>query len=309
MPATGTGEHPLTRYRDLVDEYEAFRAACARPLPTVVRVNPIAVDPDRVVTAYREAGIGVRRLEYHPGLLVLDTDSPGNTWPYVQGWVHGQEAVSALPVDVLSPEPTGVVLDMCAAPGSKTTQLAGHQRDRGTIVANDVDLGRLSALRSNCDRLGVTSAIVTNRDGRHLDATALDVDAFDAVLVDAPCSCEGTVRKNPDTFDDWSLEYVESVSAVQTALLENAVDQTRVGGRVVYSTCTFAPEENEAVVDAVLESRACRVVDVSVPVTHVDGVTEWGSETYEPTVQHSVRVYPHHNDTGGFFLAVLEVTA
>lgn len=308
MAVTGNEDHPLDRYRDLVDEYEAFRAACRRPLPSVVRVNRLVAETDDVVTAYRAAGIGVERIDWQPALLVLDTDSPGTTWPYVQGWVHGQEAVSTLPVTVLDPDPGAVVLDLCGAPGSKTTQLAAHQGDRGTIVANDVDLGRLSALRSNCDRLGVTSTVVTNRDGRHFDATALGIEAFDSVLVDAPCSCEGTVRKNPDTFDDWSVEYIDSVSTVQSALLANAIDQTRVGGRVVYSTCTFAPEENEAVVDDVLESRDCRVVDTTVPVTHTSGVTEWRGDEYDPMVADTVRVYPHHNDTGGFYLAVLEVT-
>lgn len=298
---------PLARYEPLVENYSAFRAACARPLPAVVRVNPIAAEIEQVVSAYEAAGIDLTPIGWHDGLFEVGTDSPGTTWPYVTGWVHGQEAVSTLPVMALDPDPTDRVLDLCAAPGSKTTQLAGRQRDRGTIVANDVDLGRLSALRSNCDRLGVSSVLVTNRDGRHFSASALAFDGFDHVLVDAPCSCEGTVRKNPDIFEDWSLDQIEGLAGTQRALLEQAVALTSPGGSVVYATCTFAPEENEAVVDHVLGERACSCVPIDLPITHSPGVTEWQGTQFDSAVRNGVRVYPHHNDTGGFFLARLEV--
>jgi len=302
-------DDPLSRYVDLVEDVAAFREACERSLPSVVRVNPLAVaDPSRVVEVYEDAGITVDGLDWAENLFAVDCDRPGNTWPYVHGWVHGQEAVSALPAPVLDPAPGERVLDLCAAPGSKTTQIAGLQGDRGTVVANDVNLGRLSALRSNCDRLGVTSAVVTNRDGRHLSPSAFDLEAFDRVLVDAPCSCEGTVRKNPDVFADWSLDYIDRIAAEQRRLLDQAVSVTRTGGTVVYATCTFAPEENEAVVDAVLDRGDCRVVEPEVPLTHADGVPRWRDRTFDPAVERCVRVYPHHNDTGGFFLAELEVT-
>ncbi|MFB6103881.1 MAG: RsmB/NOP family class I SAM-dependent RNA methyltransferase, partial [Halobacteriaceae archaeon] len=301
-----TADDPLSRYADIVEDVPAFRAACDRPLPPVVRVNPIAVDdPDHVIETYEDAGVGVDPIEWADDLLALDCDRPGNTWPYVHGWVHGQEAVSALPAPVLDPEPGDRVLDLCAAPGSKTTQLAGLQDDKGTIVANDVDLGRLSALRPNCDRLGVTSTVVTNRDGRHLSPTAFGMDAFDRVLVDAPCSCEGTVRKNPDALTEWSLDYLDQIAAQQRQLLAQAVSVTRPGGTVVYATCTFAPEENEAVIDAVLEQGDCQLVDIDLSVTHTDGIRRWQDSTFDRSVRRCVRVYPHHNDTGGFFLAKL----
>jgi 16S rRNA C967 or C1407 C5-methylase (RsmB/RsmF family) len=183
--------------------------------------------------------------------------------------------------------------------------------DRGTLVANDNDLGRLSGLRFNAERLGVTNALVTNRDARNFSMKPFPFDEFDRVLVDAPCSCEGTIRKNPDALDDWSEGYISSVAGIQKGILRRAVQATREGGVVVYSTCTFAPEENEAVLDHVLTEEDCRVVDPDLPeeLDHAPGVTEWDGATFDPSVERAARIYPHRNDTGGFFVAKLEVGA
>jgi NOL1/NOP2/sun family putative RNA methylase len=305
-------DDPLDRYRPIVDDFAAFRAACERPLPVAVRVNGIKADPDRVVRAFEEAGLGYERADWHSGLFRVDTDRPGATWPFVHGWIHGQEEVSLLPPIALDPGPDDVVFDACAAPGSKTTQIAALMDDRGRLVANDKNLGRLSPLRSNAERLGVTNVAVTHQDARNFSLKPFDLDAFDRALVDVPCSCEGTIRKNPDTLAEWSLDRVESLAPVQTDLLRRAVGATREGGTVVYSTCTFAPEENEAVLDRVLadDDCHCRVVDPGLPEAfdHAPGVTGFEGETYDPAVRRAARVYPHHNDTGGFFCARLEVT-
>jgi len=301
------GTNVLSRYEPLVEASAAFRAACERPLPAVVRVNTIKADPDRAVRALRAGGVGVERRGWHAGLLEPDTDRPGNTWPYVHGWIHGQEEVSAVPPLVLDPAPGETVLDACAAPGSKASQLSALMDDRGLLVANDDSLGRLAPLRSNLDRLGVTCAAVTNRDAREMDLDALGVDAVDRALVDAPCTCEGTIRKNPDALEDWSHGYLDRVAGTQKGILRRAVQLTRPGGTVVYATCTFAPEENEAVLDHVLAREDCELADFEVPLAHSPGVTEWDGEQFDPAVARAKRFYPHQNDTGGFFVAKLEV--
>jgi NOL1/NOP2/sun family putative RNA methylase len=300
---------PFERYRDVVDDFGAFLAACERGLPMAVRVNTLRATPDEAVAAFEAEGVDVERVDWHPNVLVPDTDRPGSTWPMYHGWTHGQEEVSAIPATVLDPQPGERVFDACAAPGSKTTQLSAMMNDEGTVVANDNNLGRLSALRFNTERLGVTNAVVTNRDARNFSLKPFDGKQFDRVLVDAPCSCEGTIRKNPDALDDWNLGHVEQVASVQKGLLRRAVQVTNPGGVVVYSTCTFAPEENEAVLDHVLAEEPVDVVDYDLPLQHVDGLTEFGEETYDPRVANAKRVYPHHNDTGGFFTAKLEVNA
>ncbi len=297
----------LERYEPLVDDFAAFRAACERPLPSVVRVNEIKATPERVMAALDEEDVGYEPVKWHPGLLRLDSTSPGRTWGAYHGWLHGQEEVSALPALVCDPKPTERVWEACAAPGGKATQLAALADDEGVVVANDRNLGRLSALRFNAERLGVTSMAVTNRDARNYSLKSFEFDEFDRALVDAPCSCEGTIRKNPDALDEWSLSHVESVAETQWAILRRAVQATRSGGVVVYSTCTFAPEENEAVLDGVLAAEDCRLVDFTCGLETRSGVTEWQEAEFDGSVRKAKRIYPHLNDTGGFFCAKLEV--
>ena len=301
--------NPLRRYEPLVDDPEAFRAACERPLPSVVRVNTIKTTVERAREALDVEDVEYEPTEWHPGILRLEKRDPGTNWPYFHGWLHGQEEVSALPALALDPQPGERVWDACAAPGSKTTQLAALMDDRGLLVGNDNNLGRLSALRHNAERLGVTNLAVTNQDARNFSLKPFEIDAFDRSLVDAPCSCEGTCRKNPDVLDSWTMDHVRSVVGVQKGVLKRAVQATREGGTVVYSTSTFAPEENEAVLDYALTEEECRVVDVDVPPETAPGVTEWDGESFHPDVRKAHRVYPHQNDTGGFFLAKLEVAA
>ncbi len=299
--------NPIERYEPLVDDPAAFRAACDRPLPSVVRTNTLAASPDRVRAAFTEEGIAHEPVAWHDGLFRLPDGHPGRNWPHVHGWTHGQEEVSVLPGIALDPDPGDRVWDACAAPGSKTTQIADAMNDAGTLVANDNNLGRLSALRHNAERLGVTCAVVTNQDARNFSMKPLAFDEFDRALVDAPCSCEGTCRKNPDVIAEWTLEHVHGVAGIQKGILTRAVQATRPGGTVVYSTCTFAPEENEAVLDHVLDAEHCDVVPFDLPLETAPGVTEWDGETYDDRVARAHRVYPHHNDTGGFFCAKLRV--
>ncbi|TQQ82638.1 RsmB/NOP family class I SAM-dependent RNA methyltransferase [Halonotius terrestris] len=299
--------NPLERYAPLVDDTEAFFAACERPLPSVVRVNTIKTDPERVRRALDDEGIEYEPVDWHDGLLRLSDGSPGTNWPYFHGWLHGQEEVSAVPALALDPQPGEKVWDSCAAPGSKTTQLSAMMDDRGTVVGNDNNLGRLSSLRHNAERLGVTNLVVTKQDGRNFSLKDFGFDEFDRAIVDAPCSCEGTIRKNPTTLEEWTLEHVHSVAAVQKGILSRAVQATKPGGTVVYSTCTFAPEENEAVVDHVLDTEDCEVVAFDCPLDSVSGVTEWEGDSYDSSVTDTHRIYPHLNDTGGFFCAKLEV--
>ena len=299
---------PLSRYDSLVDDPAAFHAACERPLPSVVRVNEIKATPDRVRRAFEEAGVDFEPVEWHDGLFRLgEGESPGNSWPFVHGWVYGQEEVSAVPALALDPNPGERVLDCCAAPGSKTTQLSALMDDRGILVGNDNNLGRLSALRSNAERCGVTNLVVTRADARNFSLKPFDGEPFDRTLVDVPCSCEGTIRKNPDAVENWSMDHIEGIAGVQKGILGRSLEITRPGGTVVYSTCTFAPEENEAIVQYALENYDCRLVEYDLPLEHVPGITEWEGDAFDKSMRKAKRIYPHHNDTGGFFCAKLEV--
>ena len=299
----------LERYEPLLEDPEAFYEACRRPLPSVVRVNTIKTDVDRARAALTDEGLAHEQTDWHPGLFRLPEAQPGANWPYVHGWLHGQEEVSALPARVLDPQPGERVWDAAAAPGSKTSQLAALMSDTGLLVATDKSLGRLASLRSNAERLGVTNVAITNEDARNHSLKPFDGQPYDRTLVDVPCSCEGTIRKNPDVLAEWSLDHVEGIAGVQADILRRAVQATRAGGTVVYSTCTFAPEENEAVLDRVLATEDCRLQPFESPLASAPGVTSWRGREYDPSVRHAHRIYPHHNDTGGFFCAKLAVGA
>ncbi|WP_049921089.1 RsmB/NOP family class I SAM-dependent RNA methyltransferase [Halopiger djelfimassiliensis] len=300
---------PLERYRPIIDDFEAFLEACDRPLGNAVRVNTIKASVDRALETLDEGGLAYEQAEWNPRVLRLETDSPGSTWTSFHGLTHGQEEVSAVPPVVLDPQPGERVWDCCAAPGGKATQIAALMDDRGTVVANDSNLGRISALRFNAERLGATSLAVTNRDARNYSLNPFPFDEFDRALVDAPCSCEGTIRKNPDALENWSEDHIQSVAGIQKGVLRRAIQATREGGTVVYSTCTFAPEENEAVVQHALENEPCRVVDFDLGLDYSPGRTAWNDETFDASLDRTARIYPHQNDTGGFFVAKLEVTA
>ena len=301
-------ERAFARYRAIVDDWPAFIDALARPLPTVVWVNTLRASIEDVRAHLAAAGMAGEPLAWYPRALRLPAAArPGRTWLYQVGLVHVQEEVSLLPVLLLDPQPGERVLDIAAAPGGKTVQAAVHMANRGTIVANDVGYGRMRALRHVLERMSILNVSTTIHDGTNLPRA---MGGFDRVLVDVPCSCEGTARKNPEVVNLCGLEYALEHQGRQKALLRKAVLLCKPGGRIVYSTCTFAPEENEAVVDAIVrdfgEDRL-RLLPARVPgFRSSPGLTAWQGRQFVAGMERAMRVWPHQNDTGGFFVAVLE---
>lgn len=301
----------FARYRSIVDDWDAFLEALARPLPPVVWANPLRLPPNRVWRLLEEEGIRGEPVPWYPTARRLPLAArPGKTWLYQVGLLHIQEEVSLLPVVILDPRPGERILDIAAAPGGKTVQMAVRMGNRGTIVANDVGFARMRALRHVLERLGILNVSTTIYNGANLPR---EMGAFDRVLVDVPCSCEGTARKNPEVLATCGLNTSLEHQGLQKALLRKAVLLCRPGGRIVYSTCTFAPEENEAVVDAVVRDfgqHRLRVVPAHVPALRATaGLTRWGNHQFVDGMEGAIRIWPHHNDTGGFFVAVLEKSA
>ncbi|MEM6796008.1 MAG: RsmB/NOP family class I SAM-dependent RNA methyltransferase [Acidobacteriota bacterium] len=294
----------LERYRPLIDDWSAFADAVQAPLPVTVWANTLRLDRPGLERVLAADGIDSTPLEWYPrGLRVAFGTRPGKTVTFVAGYCHIQEEVSMLPIHLLDPQPGERVLDLCSAPGNKSIQAAVHMAGRGLVFANDVNQRRLVTVTRNVERLGLTNVAVSRWDGSSLPQ---QVGLFDRVLADVPCSCEGTTRKNTEIL--WRAPMHANLPGSQTALLRKAVQKCRPGGRVVYSTCTYAPEENEAVVDAVLrESPGLRVLPAGVPgLRSAPGVTSWEGQDFLPELAGTLRLWPHHNDTGGFFIAVLE---
>ncbi len=297
------------RYRRLLgDDFEAFKEACRRPLSPVIRCNTLKTEPRELFCLLKNEGFVLSPLPWCPYAFRV-VDGPvaglGNTLEHFAGLFYMQEEVSLLPVVVLDPLPGELLLDLAAAPGSKTTQAAQQMKDRGAIVANDVSGDRLKALAYHVERLGITSVTVTQMDGRRCGR--LTPATFHRVIADCPCSGEGTIRKDSRAVNEPSPDARRRLVETQKALLVSAYKAVRPGGLILYSTCTLAPEENEGVVSYLLERYQCRALTVELPgLVASPGIPGWYDEEFHPQVANSLRLYPHQNDTGGFFLSLLK---
>lgn len=296
------GMDGLERYRGIVPEFERLVEAIVRPLPVTARINTLKTDRDRLLFRLKEAKVPFRPFSWYSLGLELEVEKPGNLIESLMGHIHVQEEISMVSPVVLDPKPEERVLDLCAAPGSKTTQIASMMENRGLLVANDPANTRVASLRSNCERAGAINVVVTRYDGRRFSS-----QKFDRVLVDAPCTGQGMARKDLSVLDRWSLKRSLGLQRLQRALLKRATELVKPGGTVVYSTCTFAPEENEAVVSWVADQvRSVRLEKVSIPnLESCPGLVEWDGVGFGHEMEKCARYYPHQNDTGGFFVAKL----
>lgn len=290
------------RYCPLVDDPEAFLASLSRQLPKSFRVNSLKASADDVRARLAALGVKATQMPWYEDAFLSDSLDIGGTLLHFTGMIYMQELVSMLPPVIARKEleDAGLVLDSCAAPGSKTTQIAAIMKNLRTLVANDLDYSRIRALKFNLEKTGVLNTVMTNYDLQHFPK-----NQFDVVFLDAPCSSEGTVRKNDRLFQSWSLRSTPSYSGNQKVLLLKAFDLLRPGGLLVYSTCTFAPEENELVIDHLLKNKE----EAALEKISIDGmktspaVMEWMGQSFDGRIKDCARIWPHENDTGGFFLA------
>ena len=239
---------------------------------------------------------------YSDAFVSPDHEAPGKTLEHFLGNIYIQELPSMLPPLLVREEvrDAPLVIDACAAPGSKTTQLAAFMNNTGTLVANDIDYTRIKALKFNVEKSGAFNTIITNQDFRFYPKLGPKV-----ILLDAPCSSEGTIRKNADALSFWSEKRIIGHSNLQRNLIIKAYDVLAPGGILVYSTCTFAPEENEIVLQHLLEKRQdANILKIDIPHFNLaPSVKSWAGIDFSSKIQNAKRVWPHHNNTGGFFLA------
>lgn len=208
------------------------------------------------------------------------------------------------PAAYLDAQPGEKVLDLCAAPGGKSTQIAAAMQGKGLLVSNEIHPARAKILSENMERMGVKNVMVTNESPQTL--AGMFTEYFDRIMVDAPCSGEGMFRKNEQACEEWSPENVQICAARQQEILACAASMLRPGGRMVYSTCTFAPEENEGTISRFLEQHLqFHIVPVKKYPGMADGVAAW---TKHPAVEigDTIRLFPHHLHGEGHFVAVLE---
>ena len=230
----------------LGEEYPEFLNSLERPRAVALRYNPLKGEAPTMDFAGEN-------VPWEPMGFYYDPEARPGLHPYHEAGVYYlQEASAMAPVALLDPQPGERVLDLCAAPGGKTTQIAGRMMGEGFLLCNEINPKRAKILARNIERMGVANALVTNEHPEHLAERFPGF--FDRVLVDAPCSGEGMFRKEEAAVTDWSQETVEMCARRQAEILHSAARMLKKGGRLVYSTCTFAPEEDEMAVAAFLES-------------------------------------------------------
>ena len=276
-----------------------------------IRCNKLKIVPEDLKKRLENRGWKIRQpWKNYSEVMIVENDlmpgELGRAQEHLLGYYYIQELASMLPVITLQPNSENRVLDLCAAPGSKTTQMASEMKNKGVIFANEVSIGRLRILSSNLERCGVCNAIVTKKDGVAFCNQLKKNDFyFDKILVDAPCSGEGTLRSSYKTYSMWNIKTIENLPKIQLGLFLSAFNVLEKGGEIIYSTCTHAPEENEGVVNSILEKlgNSIEILDVNLPIKTRQGITEWKKNKYSEKVKKCARVYPQDNDTEGFFVS------
>lgn len=279
--------------------------------PLTLRINTNTADTKKLLSELENAAIPLTPIPWYEDAFSTTAMSKTLTAlpSYEKGQFYIQGLSSMIPALALNPKEDEVILDIASAPGSKTTQIASLMNNKGEIVANDISRTRLFKLKANLKQQGVTNTKVMNMPGERIWRKFPEY--FDKVLVDAPCSMEGRfTTSDPDSYKDWSPKKVKELSHRQQYLLRSALSATKVGGVVVYSTCTLSPEENEGVIDWLLEKEGDSIEIEEITIPHLElspGITNWGKYHYNNDMSKTARIYPDEKFEG-FFIAKMRKT-
>ena len=285
----------------LGDEYDAFIKTYEENRKAALRINTLKGNGEKLFSALDE------KLSPVPwtsdGYFYPDTMQPGKNPLHEAGAYYIQEPSAMLPAELLKAQPGECILDLCAAPGGKTTKIAADMKGEGLLVANEIHPKRAAILSSNVERMGIKNAVVTNESSDRL--LKKFPEFFDRILVDAPCSGEGMFRKDEEARAQWSEENVIKCAVRQKEILDNAAAMLRPGGKLVYSTCTFSPEENEKmIVDFLNDHSEFSVEKIDTPPCISNGKPELAGN--DERAAFTFRIWPHLTEGEGHFAAVLK---
>lgn len=290
--------------RLLKDEYEAYLASYQLPKYQGIRINTLKVSLDK----WQEIS-PFKTLKPVPwckeGFYYDAHEKPGKHPYYFAGLYYIQEPSAMSPGAYLPIEPGDRVLDLCAAPGGKSTQLAARMKQEGVLVSNDISASRVKALLKNLENFGNRNGIVTSETSERLASKWPGY--FDKILIDAPCSGEGMFRKNESATKSWEAYGVQHCASLQRMILEDAVTLLKSDGMILYSTCTFSPEENEGMMDEFLKKHPDFKV---VPLEPVGGIMHGRPDFIQAdeTLSGALRLWPHHLEGEGHFVCLLQRT-
>ncbi len=326
----------LTRLQEIIppDKYHSCLESFSSLHPLIVRVNSLKISREELLEFLRKLNIQFTEIPNILDALELIHISSREfqeTEIFKKGYVYCQGLSSMLPAIVLDPKPGERVLDMCAAPGSKTTQMVALMQNRGSIVAIEAVRERYYKLKSVVDAQGAEIVSlrlmdarrfrppralpqptgVRSRDSRHPRRDQPEPELFDKILIDAPCSSEGRFKTNdPKTYAFWSLHKIKEMVRKQRGILLSASRWLKPEGVLVYSTCSFAPEENEGVIDWLLRKTQgqLEIVPIELPkIETTPAVLKWQGKDFHPQFEHARRILPNQK-MEGFFMVKLRRT-
>ena len=286
----------VERYEGLTD-FEKFQEAISQPARKSIRVNTIKISLKELKSKIS----GLKQVPWcSEGFYIERKETAvGNLKEHFLGYFYVQEAASMIPALILDPAEGDLVLDMSAAPGSKTTQMAAMMKNGGAIIANDVKWDRIKALSMNLQRCGVSNTVITIYKGEFFP----DIK-FDKILLDAPCSGTGTLQKSPDTLKIYNPGMIKKLSYQQKRMILKAYSLLKSGGVLVYSTCSLEPEENERVIDYLLEKTDAKLEKASLQnLKSSPLVLEFEGKKYNSEIKECLRIWPQDNHSEGFFVA------
>lgn len=289
--------------REYLQSYKEYFNDVYKPF---IRISPLAGSPGKIISNLKEYGIQLRAVPGMPNAfeVIQDKNIVGKTLDFILGSYYIQSLSSMIPAIVLNPNENEVVLDLCAAPGSKTTQLAEMMNNKGTLIANEIALDRARVLLFNTEKQSLVNTGVINSKGellsKHFD------NYFDKILVDAPCSALGITQKKGEVSNWWNTKKAEGLSEIQYRLLVSAIKMCKVGGEIVYSTCTLTLEENELVLDKILNKYPVELVDIDLPVKSKPAFTKYDDEELNSQIAKARRIVPWEIDSEGFFVSKLK---
>jgi len=292
---------PAERYAEVLETF-------GRPKTTTFRLNPLKTDAASLTEELEKQGLHPEAVEWLPGAFRLpDAERRALTESdaFYEGRLYIQNLSSMLAPLILDPRPGEQILDLAAAPGGKTLMMAGMMKDRGRLSAVEPVRERFFRLRANIGRSGATIVHTYMKDGRGIGRACPLM--FDRVLLDAPCSSEAKFSLlRPQSYAFWSPRKIKESQKLQRRLILSAWESLKPGGRLLYSTCSFAPEENEAVVDFLLqrESGAAILPVDPPPCSATEGVTGWKKKRFDPSLSRTLRILPT-SEMDGFFLALI----
>ena len=300
----GYHEFIIRRWINFFDDYLELIKAMEKGIPKYIRVNTLRIKEKNLIERLKDKGFELESTEIPFCYKVLrEPFSIGATPEYLMGYYYVMEKNSCIPPLALDPKPGEIVADFAASPGGKTTFISQLMQNKGVVLAIEISEERIQALIDNIHRLGCMNIAVINMDASEFWKTGVKVDK---ILLDAPCSGEGVIHKDPSRKTRSGKRDIEICAEMQRKLIKSAIKSLKVGGVLVYSTCSLTPEENEFIINEVLECYPLEIEEI-----------EWGENAFTEIPKKNIkfkselrkakRFYPHKHETSGFFVAKLKL--